>query len=224
MLYKILDLLQHAQIKFVFLATSMKHDVADSFEKRIKSRFSHKQVLFYDLSLDLFKKQVSLMLEEKQRELNELPEAEISPKDREARVDAFHQIRRMTESGVTHDILAEIIANGVNYEVLLSKLKIAFSYLDQKLRELIIKGRDDPKFTIQVGEDAHNYLHHQYNSGIGALERIQSYAEFSTVLTNLPKAQIIVLIFAFKKAINHSSFNFETIYQSYQSFMKSHKE
>ena len=67
MLYKILDLLQHAQIKFVFLATSMKHDVADSFEKRIKSRFSHKQVLFYDLSLDLFKKQVSLMLDEKQQ-------------------------------------------------------------------------------------------------------------------------------------------------------------
>ena len=55
MLYKILDLLQHAQIKFCFLATSMKHDVADSFEKRIKSRFSHKQVLFYDLSLELFK-------------------------------------------------------------------------------------------------------------------------------------------------------------------------
>ena len=42
MLYKILDLLQHCQIKFVFLATSMKHDVADSFEKRIKSRFSHR--------------------------------------------------------------------------------------------------------------------------------------------------------------------------------------
>lgn len=42
LLYKILDMLQYVQIKFVFLATSMKLDVADSFEKRIKSRFSHR--------------------------------------------------------------------------------------------------------------------------------------------------------------------------------------
>lgn len=41
---------------------------------------------------------------------------------------------------------------------------------------------------------------------------------------NLPKAQIIVLIFAYKKATVHSEFNFETIYQSYQNFMKSHKQ
>ena len=54
MLYTILDLMQHVQIKFVFLATSMKSDVADSFEKRIKSRFSHRQELLYTLDLNVF--------------------------------------------------------------------------------------------------------------------------------------------------------------------------
>jgi Cdc6-like AAA superfamily ATPase len=42
LLYKILDMLTYVKIKFVFLATSMKLDVADGFEKRIKSRFSHR--------------------------------------------------------------------------------------------------------------------------------------------------------------------------------------
>lgn len=42
LLYKILDMLQYCQIRFVFAATSMKVDVVDHFEKRIKSRFSHR--------------------------------------------------------------------------------------------------------------------------------------------------------------------------------------
>lgn len=54
LLYKILDMLTYVQIKFVFLATSMKLDVADGFEKRVKSRFSHRQVLLYNLDIDIF--------------------------------------------------------------------------------------------------------------------------------------------------------------------------
>ena len=41
-LYKILDMLQYCNIPFVFIATSQKVDIVDSFEKRIKSRFSHR--------------------------------------------------------------------------------------------------------------------------------------------------------------------------------------
>lgn len=41
-LYKILDMLQYCKIPFVFIATSQKVDIVDSFEKRIKSRFSHR--------------------------------------------------------------------------------------------------------------------------------------------------------------------------------------
>lgn len=48
LLYKILDMLQYCQIKFVFIATSMKVDIVDSFEKRVKSRFSHRQVMLYE--------------------------------------------------------------------------------------------------------------------------------------------------------------------------------
>jgi Cdc6-like AAA superfamily ATPase len=39
----------------VFIATSQKMDIVDSFEKRIKSRFSHRQILFYESSIDKFK-------------------------------------------------------------------------------------------------------------------------------------------------------------------------
>lgn len=42
LLYKILDMFQQIQIKFVFVATSQKMDIVDDFEKRIKSRFSHR--------------------------------------------------------------------------------------------------------------------------------------------------------------------------------------
>lgn len=41
-------------MRFVFLATSVKVDIVDSFEKRIKSRFSHRLVLFYDQELGKF--------------------------------------------------------------------------------------------------------------------------------------------------------------------------
>lgn len=48
-------MLQYANIPFVFVATSQKVDIVDSFEKRIKSRFSHRQIFFYDDSFELFK-------------------------------------------------------------------------------------------------------------------------------------------------------------------------
>lgn len=45
----------YLKVKFVFIATSVKVDIADSFEKRIKSRFSHRMVLFYEQSIEEFK-------------------------------------------------------------------------------------------------------------------------------------------------------------------------
>jgi Cdc6-like AAA superfamily ATPase len=48
LLYKILDMFGYLKVKFVFIATSVKIDIADSFEKRIKSRFSHRMILFYE--------------------------------------------------------------------------------------------------------------------------------------------------------------------------------
>ena len=54
LLYKILDMFGYLSVKFVFIATSMKTDIVESFEKRIKSRFSHRMLLFYEQSLELF--------------------------------------------------------------------------------------------------------------------------------------------------------------------------
>ena len=66
MLYKILDMLTACDIKFAFLATSQKFDVVDQFEKRIKSRFSHRSTMLYNISLDIFNQQVKAMLNERQ--------------------------------------------------------------------------------------------------------------------------------------------------------------
>lgn len=48
MLYSLLNLLAECFIPVVFLSSSMKFDVIDNFEKRIKSRCSHRTALLYD--------------------------------------------------------------------------------------------------------------------------------------------------------------------------------
>ena len=45
----------------------------------------------------------------------------------------------------------------------------------------------------------------------------------SLIYLDLPKAQIIVLIFAYKRALRGSIFNFEGVYSMYQNFMKNHQ-
>lgn len=65
MLYKILDMLQYAKIPFVFVATSQKVDIVDSFEKRIKSRFSQRVVCFYEEQLNEFMECVTTEFNEK---------------------------------------------------------------------------------------------------------------------------------------------------------------
>ena len=69
MLYNILNLLAECYIPFVFLSSSMKFDVIDNFEKRIKSRCSQRTVLLYDLNLDKFNDQVSAVLLERKENL-----------------------------------------------------------------------------------------------------------------------------------------------------------
>ena len=54
LLYKILDMFQYLKISFVFVATCVKVDIVDQFEKRIKSRFSHRIILYYQQSIELF--------------------------------------------------------------------------------------------------------------------------------------------------------------------------
>ena len=108
MLYKILDMMQHCQIRFVFLCTSMKLDIIDSFEKRIKSRFSHRQVLLYELNFELFMTNLGDQVQELQQEC--LLESENPAEEDE--VDAFEALENMIREGKTKELLQETYDNG----------------------------------------------------------------------------------------------------------------
>ena len=106
MLYKILDLLASMEIKCVFVGTSMKLDVVDSFEKRIKSRFSNRTELMYHISLDLFNQQVEAMLMEKYHALDGNEEHGFS------KGAAYLAFKDLIGSGVAQDVLVENINSG----------------------------------------------------------------------------------------------------------------
>ena len=112
MLYKILDMLQHCQIKFVFLCTSMKLDIADSFEKRIKSRFSHRQVLLYKLQLKVFKDNLRKCVNELQTELLQDQDQDDPEFGDDPEVEAFEDIEELITSGLCEDIIRETYDNG----------------------------------------------------------------------------------------------------------------
>ena len=97
LLYKILDMLTYVKIKFVLLATSMKLDVADSFEKRIKSRFSHRQVLLYSLEMKKFNEVVSKVF------ASNIDFA--TQNGRKESVRAFKELKALAESSVTQELL-----------------------------------------------------------------------------------------------------------------------
>jgi hypothetical protein len=99
-LYKILDMLQYCQTKFVFIAATMKHNIVDLFEKRIKSRFSHRNVLCYDVELDKFTQLLSQLFES------------LNAKSKHKFAVEIQTIRDLVLSGASRDILEEAVSNG----------------------------------------------------------------------------------------------------------------
>lgn len=67
------------------------------------------------------------------------------------------------------------------------------------------------------------FLQMQFSEAIQALHKTQENAEYSRVLKDQPKSQIIVLIAAFKVAQKASLFNFEAVHTKYKNYMKSHQ-
>ena len=67
-------------------------------------------------------------------------------------------------------------------------------------------------------------LEQLYRTGCRSLEDIQTNANYQPVLVNLPKAQIIVLIFAYIRASRHGIFNFENVFVSYTRYIKTHEQ
>lgn len=112
MLYKILDMLAVCSVKVIFLATTMRFDIVDSFEKRIKSRFSHRTEALYEQSLELFTNQVKSLLQSKIRVLQDDVRDSEELKDDVWINCCIEKIKEFLESGLTHDILITAFNNG----------------------------------------------------------------------------------------------------------------
>ena len=83
----------------------MKMDIVESFEKRIKSRFSHRSELLYDLNLNRFQEIIRLVLQQKSDNAFE-------PKVKEA----YSKIDELLQSGCVEDVLNESLQNGKGYD------------------------------------------------------------------------------------------------------------
>lgn len=76
----------------------MKVDVVDSFEKRVKSRFSHRQVILYDYSFETLRESIKKTIKDIHEEI------QISKDD----VQALELIYKALTSGITEDMLVGV--------------------------------------------------------------------------------------------------------------------
>lgn len=76
----------------------MKVDVVDSFEKRVKSRFSHRQVILYDYSFETLRESIKKTIKDIHEEI------QISKDD----VQALELIYKALASGITEDMLVGV--------------------------------------------------------------------------------------------------------------------
>ena len=81
--------------------------------------------------------------------------------------------------------------------------------------------------TAELGDkiqlrDKQEFLETLFKDAVHELDKTQENAEYSKVLKDLPRSQIIVLIAAFKVAQKASLFNFEAVHTKYRNYMASH--
>ena len=109
------------------------------------------------------------------------------------------------------------------YEFLAMQLRIAMSFVDQRIQEMMLKSKTNQAFCVQRVAFQDN-IRQLFNAGCATLDRIRTNADYQPVLVNLPKSQIIVLIFAYIKAARYGLFNFESVYKSYNGYIKMHEQ
>lgn len=73
---------------------------------------------------------------------------QLSEGDKVLRGVAYEWIREVLKSNALHDYLVEQFDNGKQYEGLQMKLKVALSFLQQKLYDTIRKGQEDAAETV----------------------------------------------------------------------------
>ena len=51
------------------------------------------------------------------------------------------------------------------------QIRIALSFVDQRLQEIMLKSKDFPAYTVQLA-DASLFADHLFSNGVGTLERL----------------------------------------------------
>ena len=203
LLYKILDMFQYTKIKFAFISTSQKIDILDSFEKRIKSRFSHRQVLFYDEELTTFYKWI-------RKTINNLTD------DYDITLDGQAYIKQLERFIFKEDsrcmtIFENLFDKGKDYEFLCTTLKIALSHLNSFYRKQPLK----IKCFETEGYD-------RFWKSLDYVKNLSSSNNFTTVLSSTPEAYFAVLISG-KNAFTNCKldyFTFSLAYKEYKLYTK----
>jgi hypothetical protein len=175
LLYKILDMLQYAKIKFAFIATSQKIDIIDSFEKRIKSRFSHRQILFYSEELSTFRD----CIDDTIRGIGE--SSETTPQGEEF-IKELHRFITEDEYGCMK-IFQKLFEKGKDYEFLCRTLKIALSHLNSTYKS-------EPMRISTFKEDGGEL----FRKSLNYVENLSASNDFKTILSKMPEAYYAVLI------------------------------
>lgn len=207
LLYKILDMLQYTKIKFAFIATSQKIDIIDNFEKRIKSRFSHRQILFYSEELSTFKEWID----------DTIKSIEESMDTSEMGAEFLKEIHKFIteEQYGCMKIFQKLFEKGKDYEFLCRTLKIALSHFNSTYSSIDnIKSGATKISTFK--ENGGEY----FRESLNYVEGLSASNDFKTILSKMPEAYYIVLI-AGKNAFTNCKqdyFTFAQAYKEYQLF------
>ncbi|CDW89844.1 UNKNOWN [Stylonychia lemnae] len=209
LLYKILDMFGYLKIKFVFIATSVKLDIADSFEKRIKSRFSHRMILFYEQTIEKFINCLSESISELIWECDDIK---------------YRKQVLLIQNAIcaveVRQVLNEEFEMGKNYEYLAQMLRISLSSLDQIISQKMIA----PEYDQILQSELTDFFNDQLLVQLKQFEQLKQNSEPIKILEKMTKAQLIVLIAAKKVAQQASIFNFEAVFKKFRDFMKSHSQ
>lgn len=204
LLYKILDMLQYTKIKFAFIATSQKIDVIDNFEKRIKSRFSHRQILFYSEDLQTFKECID-------ETIKTIVECKDTSHIGAEFLQEIHRFITEEEFGCMK-IFEKLFEKGKDYEFLCRTLKIALSHFNSTYSSIDnIKSSTMKISTFKA--DGGEF----FRKSLNYVENLSASNDFKTILSKMPEAYYVVLLSG-KNALANCKMDYFTFAQAYKEY------
>lgn len=202
LLYKILDMFQHTHTKFAFIATSQQIDIIDQFEKRIKSRFSHRQILFYSEELSTFTDWIEDTLSKVINDKNLSDEGK----------EYINLIRDyiFDEDSSWMKVFKKLFNKGKDYEFLCRTLKIALSHLNSTYQS-------NPQDIYRFNDNVYK----TFKKSLDYVDTLSTSNDFKTILSRMPEAYFAVLISGKNAFMNWKSeyFTFSLAYHEYKWFL-----